>query len=153
MTAHMIFDVKLNAVLNWKTIYVSDGHKVDTPLSMTYYLVISIYSVHILLMLADINGLDVKCTDVQNEYINANPKNRVWFWDRKEFGVHKDKVVFVVRELYGVKGAVSEWASTIRQLMRDFELITCRDDGYIWMRKAADTKNIGATTNAGLPSG
>ena len=64
MTAHMEFDVKLDAVFTCKSIFFADEHKVDAPPSMTYNLVVSIDSVKIVLMLGALNGLNVKCYDV-----------------------------------------------------------------------------------------
>ena len=36
MTVHMIFDVKLDVGFTLKAMPGADGHKVDTPTSMTY---------------------------------------------------------------------------------------------------------------------
>ena len=62
----MIFDFKLYSGFNFKARFVADGHKVDTPHSMVYSLVISRDGVLVFLMVAAINGLDMKCTVVHN---------------------------------------------------------------------------------------
>ena len=41
---------------------------------MTYALGISRYSMRIVLMLSDLNGLNLKCADIKNESINTNLK-------------------------------------------------------------------------------
>ena len=76
----MIFDFKIDSGFTCNAILAADGHKVDTPHSMEYSLVISRDSVLIVLIVADINGLDMKCAVVHNEYLNTNTKERVWFW-------------------------------------------------------------------------
>ena len=77
MTVHMIFDVKLDVYFTCKVMLVTDGHKVDNPPSMTYEFVVSRESVRIILIIADINGMDVQCTIMQNSHLNANAKEYV----------------------------------------------------------------------------
>ena len=74
----MIFNIKLDSGFTWKVRFVEDRHKVDTLPSMTYAFVVSRDSVQIVLMLEALNSLDVKCDDVQNSYLNANPKDKLW---------------------------------------------------------------------------
>ena len=49
------------------------------PPLMMYASVVSKDNVQILLILEDLNGLDLRCANVQNTYLNANPKEIVWF--------------------------------------------------------------------------
>ena len=58
MIVHIIIDVNLNAGFTRKAMVVADGHKLDTPPSMTYAYVVSVYSVRIVHMFADLNVLD-----------------------------------------------------------------------------------------------
>ena len=74
MTAHIIFDVNMDAEFVVKTRFVADEPKVDTPPPMTYASVVSKYSVQIVLMMSVLNGIYVKCSDVQNTYPNENLK-------------------------------------------------------------------------------
>ena len=110
MTAHMIFDFKLDYEFTWKSIFVAERHKFDTSPSMTYYLVVSRDSVRIVLIMSDLNVINVKCTNLKNVYINTNPKDRLWFLYGQDFVVHKGKVVVVVTALYGLKGNGYAWA-------------------------------------------
>ena len=61
----MVLDIKLDAELTWKARLIADVHNVDTPTSITYNSVVSRVSVWIMLMLADLNPLDVKCTEAK----------------------------------------------------------------------------------------
>ena len=72
MTAHMIFDVNLNARFMRKIRFVADGHKIDTPPSMEYKSVVSRDISWTVLIMANLNGLDVNCSGVQYEYLNQN---------------------------------------------------------------------------------
>ena len=61
----MVLDIKLDAEFTWKARFIADVHNVDTPPSITYNSVLSRDSVWIMLMLADLNPLDVKCTEAK----------------------------------------------------------------------------------------
>ena len=52
--------------------------------------------------------------------------------------MHKGKVVLAVRALYGLKGAVSAWRSTLRKLIHYIIFNSYRSDGYVWAVKAVD---------------
>ena len=139
---HMISDVKLDAGFTRKARLVADGHKQVAPDSMTYASVVSRDSVRIVLTLAALDNLDVLCADVQNAYLNAKPRERVYFYTGDEFGKDKGKLVIVVRALYGLKGAGSAWAAAIRQVMRDLGFTPCLADADVWMRAAVDTSRL-----------
>ena len=66
MTAHVIFDVNMDAGFTHKARFVADGHKVDMPTLMIYVSIVSRGSAQIVLMLAALNGFDMKCANVQN---------------------------------------------------------------------------------------
>ena len=57
--------------------------------------------------------------------------------------MHKGKMDFIITKLYGMMGYGSAWTLDIRQLMMDLEFTTCRADGYVWMRIAVDTLDLG----------
>ena len=139
----MIFDVKIYSGFTCKAILFTDVHKFYITPSILYTLVVSRDSARIFLMPEAFNGLDVKCVDVQNKYFNAKPKERVRFQYGQDFGVHKGKVDFIITELYGMMGYGSAWTLELRQLMMDLEFTPCRADGYVWMRIAVDTLDLG----------
>ena len=101
----MIFNGDTDAGFTKKEIFVVDGHKFKTPPSMPQNLVVSRDSVHIVLMLAALNNLDAKCANAQNAFLTDNLKESVLLWNGQEFGVHKRKVVVIVRALNGVMDA------------------------------------------------
>ena len=151
MTAYMVFDVTLDAGFTQKEMFVPDRHNFKTLLSIMHALFVSGDSVWIVLMLADIIELDVKCASLHNAYINAKSKKRVWLRAGNEFGVHKGKLYVLVRELFDLKGYGSAWISAIRQLTRNIEFTPFRADGDVWMRMTVDSLNLGATTNDRSP--
>ena len=79
MVSQVIFDLNLDAGFTRKTRFVVDRKNVDTAPFMMFVSVLSRDSVQTVLMLAAINVLGVRFADVQNAYLNANLKERVWF--------------------------------------------------------------------------
>ena len=56
---HMVFDVKMGKNFKRKARIIAGGHKTETPVTLTYSLVISRDSVRICLLIAALNGLDI----------------------------------------------------------------------------------------------
>ncbi len=81
---HIVFDVKMD--FTRKARYVAGGHMTEAPSSITYSSVVSRESVRILFLIAALNDLDVLACDIQNAYLNAPTKEKVWTTAGKEFG-------------------------------------------------------------------
>ena len=64
---HLIFDVKHDG--RHKARLVDDGHLTDVPSDTVYFSVVFLRGLHILLFLAELNGLDVWRTDIGNAYL------------------------------------------------------------------------------------
>ena len=78
ITTHIIFDVKMDGKFTRKARLVGDGHKTDTPSSITYSSVVSRDSVRLGLMLASLNDLNVASCDIGNAYLNADCREKLW---------------------------------------------------------------------------
>ena len=70
MTAHIIFDVNLDAGITRRDRLISEGHKLYTTTYMKYKSVITRDSVWIVLIWESLNILYVKSADVHNSYLN-----------------------------------------------------------------------------------
>ena len=64
--------------LNRKYWYIDGGHLTNFPLSTNYVRVIRIDSVCIALFIADLTGLEILAGDIQNAYLNAITKEKVF---------------------------------------------------------------------------
>ena len=71
ITGHIIFDIKLGEGFRRKARFVGDGHKTETPNSVTYSSVVSRDSVRIILMIAALNDLNIEGADIENVYLTA----------------------------------------------------------------------------------
>ena len=81
---HFIFDVKLGGNFRRKARLVADGHKTDTPSSVTYNSIVSRDSVRICLLLAALNDLKILSGDIENAYITAPYREKCWAIAGKE---------------------------------------------------------------------
>ena len=81
---------------------------------MTYASVVSRESVRIILTFAALNGLDVLSSDIQNAYLTAPAKEKIWTTRGAEFGgedsgkravIDSGKRAVIMRTLYGLCGS------------------------------------------------
>ncbi len=66
----MIFDIKMEDFRR-KARLVAGGHMTKAPATITYASIVSCETVHIALLMAALNDLNVKVGDVLNAYITA----------------------------------------------------------------------------------
>jgi hypothetical protein len=84
----MVFDVKLDLVR--KARFVAGGHQTDPPKESVYSSVISRDSVHLAFLIAALNDLEILSADIQNTYVNAPTKERIYTIAGPEFGQGKE---------------------------------------------------------------
>jgi hypothetical protein len=87
-------------------------------------------------MIAALNELDVFSADIQNAYLNAKSREKLWFRAGKEFGSNEGCVVVIVRALYGMKSSGAAWRAHLAQTMKDLEFDPSKADPDVWMRPA-----------------
>ena len=85
ITGHLVFDIKLGENFRRKARFCADGHKTEAPPSVTYSTVVSRDSVRIILLVAALNELEVLCGDVQNAYLTALNREKVYIRAGREF--------------------------------------------------------------------
>jgi len=132
ITCHLIFDVKPDGTR--KARYVAGGHLTEAPSSITYSTVVSRDSIRILLLVAARNDLDIYSCDIQNAYLNAKPRERVYFVAGEEFGDAKGQIVVIVRALYGLKSSGAAFRSKLAQDLRELGYKSSYGDADVWMK-------------------
>jgi hypothetical protein len=75
---HLIFDVKMGENFRRKARFVAGGHTTDVPATLTYASVVSRDSVRIALTIAALNDLQVMACDIQNAYLTADCREKIW---------------------------------------------------------------------------
>jgi len=105
MKCHMIFDIKME-YFRRKARIVAGGHITDAPAPITYASVVSREAVRIALLLAALNGLEIKAADILNAYITETMEERIWRVLGPEFGADVGKKAVIVRSIYGLNTSI-----------------------------------------------
>ena len=137
ITGHIVFDVKLGENFRRKARYCADGHKTGAPASVTYSTVVSRDSVRILLTIAALNELKVLGADVQNAFLTAPNKEKVWMVAGPEFGADEGKTFLVVRALYRLKSASFSFRSYMAAKLTELGFQSTLADPDVWLRAAS----------------
>ena len=136
VTGHLIFDVKLGEGFRRKARWVADGHKTDAPTAVTYSTVVCRDSVRIILTIAALNGLDCQGADIQNAYLTAPNKEKLWIQAGTEFGESEGKFYVVAKALYGLKSAGASFRSFMAKKFDNMGFVSCIADPDVWRRAA-----------------
>ena len=133
---HMIFDVKMGENFRRKARMVAGGHKTTTPSTLTYSSVVSRDSVRIILTTAALNGLSTLACDIQNAYLTAPCREKIWTTAGNEFGSDAGKKMLVVRALYGLKTSGAAFRAFLAETLYDIGYKPSIADPDVWMRPA-----------------
>lgn len=133
---HMIFDVKLGENFRRKARYVAGGHVTDPPATTTYSSVVSRESVRIALLIAALNDLEVLSADIQNAYLHAKCREKIWCRAGAEFGSDQGCVMIIVRALYGLKTSGAAFRSLLADRLYDIGYKSTKGDPDVWIRPA-----------------
>ena len=68
---HLIFDIKMDVKFTRKASFFYIWHMADPYVSLTHYIIVSVYSVRISFTLAAINDIDIWECDIGNAYLNV----------------------------------------------------------------------------------
>jgi hypothetical protein len=98
----MVFDIKSNLTCKAPRL-VGGGHQIEVPKESTNSSVISQDNVQIAFLYAALNDLDILSADVQNAYLNAPMKEKLYYMTAGlEFGSNNvNHPVLIVPALYG----------------------------------------------------
>ena len=133
---HLIFDVKMGENFRRKARMVAGGHMTDTPPSITYSSVVSRDSVRIAFTIAALNNLKVLGCDIQNAYLTAPVREKIWTKAGAEFGDDQGKIMLVVRALYGLKSSGAAFRAFLAETLASLKYTPSFADPDVWMRPA-----------------
>jgi hypothetical protein len=86
--------------------------------------------------IAALNGLELLGADVQNAYINAQTKEKVYTMAGLEFGSNAGRPAIIVRALYGLKSSGARWRDHLASILRQEGFKSSLADADVWLRKA-----------------
>ena len=90
-------------------------------------------------LMAAMNNLDVLSVDIQNDFIEAPSKEKIFFYARDEWKVDKDKFVIFVKALYSIKSsAVHFYNCSVEILGNQIGHKSSLADPDIWYKPMTD---------------
>ena len=128
--------MKLGENFRRKARYCADGHKTQPPKAMVYSSVVSHDSVRIILLIAALNDLEVLSADVQNAFLTAPNKEKVYLRAGPEFGINEGKTYIVTKALYELKSASASFRSYVTDALDNAGYQSSPADPDVWLRPA-----------------
>jgi hypothetical protein len=99
--------------------------------------VVSHDSVRLAFLIAALNDLEILSADVQNAYLNAHTKRKIYTTAGPEFGQGKEgQPVMIVRALYGLRSSGAHLQGHLAATLREAGFKACKADADVWMRPA-----------------
>ena len=133
ITCHLIFDDKMD--LTRKARYVAGVHLTDTPPSMTYASVVGRETVRIAFLVAALNDLNIFSGNIQNAYLNAETKEKIFFYAGDEWRSNRGRILVIRRALYGLKFSALMWRNHLSDVIgNELGFKSYLSDPYIWMK-------------------
>jgi len=96
--------------------------------------------VHIALLLAVLNDIDIWAADVLNAYITAPCHEKIWTTLGQEFCDDYGKKAIVVRALYGLKSSGAAFRLHLAGCMCELGYMSCPADPDLWLKEQTDRK-------------
>ena len=140
---HLIFDVKMGENFRRKARFVAGGHTTEVPdYLITYSSVVSRDSVRIALTIAALNGLKVMACDIQNAYLTADCREKIWTIAGPEFGSEAGTIFIVRKALYGLKSAGAAFRSLLADTLMETGYQPTKADPDVWLRPAVKSNGF-----------
>ena len=134
---HFIFAVKHD--LRHKARLVAGGHLTKDPEDGSAYSgVVSLRTMRIAVLLAELNGLSIHAADVGNAYLEATTKEKVYTVAGPEFGPLEGHTLVIYKALYGLKTSGAAFHACFADTLRDMEFWLLKNEPDIWMRNGGD---------------
>jgi hypothetical protein len=103
---------------------------------IAYSSVVSRDSVRMALTIAGLNGLQVMACDIQNAYLTADCREKIWTFAGPEFGSEAGTILIVRKALYGLKSAGAAFRSLLADALADIGYKPTKADPDVWLRPA-----------------
>ena len=133
---HFVFAVKHD--LRHKARLVAGGHLTEPPKDSVYSSVVSLRSLRIIVLLAELNGLKLTQADIGNAYLEAYTKEKIYIIAGPEFGDKAGHTLLIRKALYGLRTSGARFHERLADTLRDLGFTPSYADPNVWMRDAGD---------------
>ena len=124
---------------------VAGGHRTVAPVALTCASIVSRDSIRICLTIAALNDLKVLSCDIQNAYLTAQCREKIWTRAGPEFGPDAGKIMLITRALYGLKSSGAAFRALLAEVLWYLSYMPSKADPDVYMRYAVKKtdSNIG----------
>lgn len=133
---HFIFDVKMGENFRRKARLVANGNETEAPTELTYSSVVSRDSIRIALLIASLNDLQLLACDIQNAYLTADCRERIYVTAGPEFGSEAGSTMVIKKALYGLKSSGAAFRAHLGETLFDIGYLPSKGDPDVWIRPA-----------------
>jgi hypothetical protein len=98
--------------------------------------VVSRDSVRIALLVASLNELQLLACDIQNAYLTADCRERIYIIAGPEFGSEEGSIMIVKKALYGLKSSGAAFRAHLAETLYDLNYKPTKADPDVWIRPA-----------------
>jgi hypothetical protein len=137
------FDVKIGD-LTRKARFCANGNVSDPLKESTFSTVVSRDTIRLFFLLAALQGTDILSADIQNAYLNAPVKEKIYTIAGKEFGPKfEGKTVLIVRALYGLRSSGKAFRDYLANNLREMGYNSSKADPDLWMKADVEADGTG----------
>ena len=136
INVHMVYAVKHDG--RHRARLVAGGHLTETPIDSVYSSVVSLKGVRILTFIAELNGLDVWCSDISSAYLESYTEEKVYIVAGPEFGELEGCALLIIKALYGLKSSGKRWHERLSAVLLKMGFVPSKAERDIWMRDKGD---------------
>ena len=133
---HMVYDVKHD--LKRKARLVADGNLTQVPIDSVYSSVVSLRGLRLTIFLAELNQLELWCTDVGNAYLEARTDEKIYIIAGNEFGLREGHTLIIHKALYGLRSSGARWWERFSEVLLEMGFFPSRAENDIWMKECGD---------------
>jgi hypothetical protein len=115
---------------------VANGNETESPAALTYSSVVSRDSVRIALLVASLNDLQLLSCDIQNAYLTADCREKIYITAGPEFGSDAGSIMVIKKALYGLKSSGAAFRAHLAETLYDLDYQPTKGDPDVWIRPA-----------------
>ncbi len=132
---YFVFDIKMD--LKRKARLVARGSMTEATKEETFASVVSRDTVRLFFLLAALNDLDVLSCDIQNAYLAAPNKEKVWTKFTDQLGPeYTGKKAIIAKALYSLRSSGRSFRDLLAMNLRELGFISSKADPDLWLRSA-----------------
>jgi hypothetical protein len=132
---YFVFDIKMD--LTRKARLVARGSMTEPTKEETFASVVSRDTVRLFFLLAALNDVELLSCDIQNAYLSAPNKEKVWTKFDDQLGPeYKGRRAIISKALYGLRSSGRSFRDFLASNLRELGFVSSKADPDLWLRPA-----------------